>query len=210
LWADKTTPTAEAVVNIREVIAKLQEVAEDLPDGLDSEVEIHICNGHDNPGLRTTSVDVDAVWIMDDKMQIQKQAFASIQGHPHRDEGSRQTTPLTMEIGRVAEKWATEQREAKESSAPRDIVKVKTHDEEYVLVPWPDGAYVKLPYVAGRPLLPGAPNATRAGCTCDPERNNYGRGYQQNEDGVEMVVKDGCPVHLRVEGPLEPDQQTEG
>jgi hypothetical protein len=204
LWADETTPSAEAVVNIREVIAKLQEVADDLPDGLDSEVEIHICNGHDNPGLRTTSVDVDAVWVMDGKMQIQKQALASIQGHPHRDEGSRQTTPLTMEVDKVAEKWA------EENPAPINIIKVKTHNEEYVLVPWPEGTYVKLPYVAGRPLLPGAPNATQAGCTCDPERNNYGRGYQRNEDGMEMVVKDGCPVHLRVEGPVEPNQQTEG
>jgi hypothetical protein len=210
LCADETTPTAEAAVNIREVIEKLQEVAGDLPDGLDSEVEIHICNGHNNPGLRTTSVEVDAVWIMDDKMCIQKQALASIQGHPHRDEGSGQTRPLTMEIDNVAEKWAIEQQEAEESSASKDIIRVKTDDDEYVLVPWSEGTYVKLPYVAGRPLLPGASNATEAGCTCDPERNNYGRGYQRNEDGVEMVVKDDCPVHLQVEGPVDPDQQTEG
>ena len=31
-------------MNIRDVINKLQEVATQLPDGLDSEVRIHICN----------------------------------------------------------------------------------------------------------------------------------------------------------------------
>ena len=72
-------------MNIREVIEKLQEIAEDLPDGLDSEVEIHIWNGHSGPGLRTTSVEVDAVWIVDDKMRFRKQALASIQGQLHRD-----------------------------------------------------------------------------------------------------------------------------
>jgi hypothetical protein len=205
-----TAATVEAAVNIREVIEKLQEIAEDLPDGLDSEVEIHIWNGHSGPGLRTTSVEVDAVWIVDDKMRFRKQALASIQGQLHRDEDSGQAPPLTMEIDDVVEESATEQHRAGESSASKEIIRVKRSDEEYVLLPWSEGTYVKLPYVAGRPLLPGAPNATEAGCTCDPERNNHGRGYQRNEDGVEMVVEDDCPVHLRVEGPVDPDQQAQG
>jgi hypothetical protein len=204
-----TAATVEAAVNIREVIEKLQEVAEDLPDGLDSEVEIHIWNGHSGSGLRTTSVEVDAVWIVDDKMRFRKQALASIQGQLHRDEGRGQTPPLTMEIDDVVQESATEQ-EAGESAASKEILKVKTVDEEYVLVPWSEGTYVKLPYVAGMPLLPGARNAIEAGCTCDPERNNYGRGYQRNEDGVEMVVDDDCPVHLRVEDPVDPEQQAQG
>src|SRR3954467_3763237 len=98
-----TAATVEAAVNIREVIEKLQEVAEDLPDGLDSEVEIHICNDHSGPGLRTTSVEVDAVGIVDDTMRFRKQALAAIQGQLHRDEGSGQGPPLTMDSDDIVE-----------------------------------------------------------------------------------------------------------
>jgi hypothetical protein len=115
-----------------------------------------------------------------------------------------------MEIDDFMEESANEQQEAGESSASKEIIRVKTADEEYVLLPWPDGTYVKLPYVAGMPLLPGAPNATKAGCICDPERNNHGRGYQRNEDGVEMAIEDDCPVHARVEGVVDPNQQAQG
>lgn len=194
-------------MNIREVIEKLQEIAEDLPDGLDSEVEIHICNGHDAPGLRTISVEVNPVWTMDQKTLTPKRSFASIQGHPHRDGSGVQTTPIMSEIDDVVEKWTTEQQETGGRSPSVDIIRVKTDDEEYVLLPWSEGTYVKLPYVAGMPLLPGAANATEAGCTCDPERNNYGRGYRHGDDGVEMAVKDNCPVHLRVKGPADPDSE---
>lgn len=192
-------------MNIREVIEELHKVAADLPEGFDSEVEVHICNGHDAPGLRTLSVEVHPVRVMDKTMIVVKQGLASIQGHPHRDEGSGQTVPMTAEIDDLVEKWTAEQRDGGRS-ASEDITRIKTDDEEYALLPWPDGTYVKLPYVAGIPLLPGALNATEAGCTCSPERNNYGRGYRQTDDGVEMVVKDDCPVHLRVEGPPDPDQ----
>jgi hypothetical protein len=203
--------TLEAAVNIREVIEKLQEVATNLPNGLDTEVEIQICNGHDAPALRTTSVEVNAVWVIDEEMHTTKEAFAQIQGqgHPHRDEGSGEAMPMTAQIDDLVEKWATEEQETGEQPAPRDMIRVKTDDEEYVLLPWPGGTYVKLPYVAGAPLLPGAPNATEAGCTCSPERNNYGRGYRPRDDGVEMVVEDDCPVHLKVEGPADPDQQAQ-
>lgn len=199
--------TLEAAVNIREVIEKLQEVATNLPNGLDTEVEIHVCNGHDAPGLRTTSVEVNAVWMIDEEMRPTKAAFAQIQGHPHRDEGSGETMPMTAQIDDLVEKKATEKQETGEQSASSDMIRVKTDDEEYVLLPWPEGTYVKLPYVAGAPLLPGAPNATEAGCTCSPERNNYGRGYRRGDDGVEMAVEDDCPVHLKVKGPVDPDQQ---
>lgn len=200
----------EAAVNIREVIEKLQEVATNLPNGLDTEVEIQICNGHDAPGLRTTSVEVNAVWMIDKEMRTPKEAFAQIQGHPHRDEGSGKTMPMTAQIDDLVENWATEEQETGEQSASRDMIRIKADDEEYVLLPWGEGTYVKLPYVAGVPLLPGAPNATEAGCTCSPERNNYGRGYRWGDDGVEVAVKDDCPVHLRVEGPVDPDQQVQG
>ena len=57
-----------------EVIEKLQEVATNLPNGLDTEVEIQICNGHDAPGLRTTSVEVNAVWMIDEEMAAERAA----------------------------------------------------------------------------------------------------------------------------------------
>lgn len=194
--------TVEAAVNIREVIEKLQEVAADLPDGLDSEVEVHICNGHDNPGLRTTSVEVDPVWLVDGETYAPKQGRAQICGHPHRDAGSGRTTPLTSQIDDLGDEWSAEQ------PASRNPIRVKTDDEEYVLLPWSEGTYLRLPYVAaGVPLLPGAPNAIEAGCTCSPERNNYGRGYRHADDGVEMTVEDDCPVHLRVSGPAGPDSE---
>ena len=197
-------------MNIREVIEKLQEVAANLPNGLDSEVEIHICNGHDAPGLRTASVEVDTAWLVNEKTYDPKEGFAQISGHPHRDEGSGQVMPVTSQIDDLVEKWATEQQETGGRSASGDMIRVKTDDEEYVLLPWPAGGYIKLPYVAGMPLLPGARNATEAGCTCSPERNNYGRGYRHGDDGVEVAVKDDCPVHLRIEGPIDPDQQSQG
>jgi hypothetical protein len=210
LWTTGAAATVEAAVNIREVIEDLQQVAANLPDGLESEVEIYICNGHDAPGLRTSSVEVHPVWVMDNEMRTTKRALARIQGHPHLDEGSGETTPLTMKVDDVIEKWAAEEEEAGEDSAAWDMIRIKTDDEEYVLLPWSEDTYLKLPYVARMPLLPGARNATEAGCTCDPERNNYGRGYMWKDDGVEMVVKDDCPVHLRVKGPIDPDQQAQG
>jgi len=199
--------TVEAAMNIREVINKLQEVAAQLPDGLDSEVEIHICNGHDAAGLRTTSIEVNWVSVLKEGTLLPERSVAQIQGHPHRDEGSGQTTPIMSQIDDLVEEWATEQQDTGDQPGSEDIIRVKTDDEEYVLLPWSEDTYLKLPYVNGMPLLPGAPKATDAGCSCDPERNNYGRGYRHADDGVEMAVKDDCPVHLRVSGPADPDSE---
>jgi hypothetical protein len=207
LEADEPAATVEAAVNIREVIDKLQEVATNLPDGLDSEVEIQICNGHDHPWLTTTSLEVNVVWRIDEKTRTTKQALAQIQGYPHRDEGSGDIMAMTAQIDDLIEGRPTEQQETGEDSASRSMIRVRTDAEEYVLLPWSEGMYLKLPYVAGAPLLPGAPNATEAGCTCSPEQNNYGRGYRPRDDGVEMAVKDDCPVHVKVEGPMDVNQQ---
>jgi hypothetical protein len=81
---------------------------------------------------------------------------------------------------------------------------VKTDNEEYTLLPLSEGIFVKLPFIEGRPLLPGRPDAVEAGCTCNPERNNYGFGHPY-DDGVQMVVKDDCPIHPHVTGPADPD-----
>src|SRR5436305_12217561 len=152
--------TVEAARHIREVINKLQEVAAQLPDGLDSEVEIHICNGHDAAGLRTTSIEINWVSVLKGGTLLPERSVAQIQGHPHRDEGSGQTTPIMSQIDDLVEEWATVQQDTGDQPGSEDIIRVKTDDEEYVLLPWSEDTYLKLPYVNGMPLLPGAPKAT--------------------------------------------------
>ena len=68
-------------MNIREVIEKLQEMATRLPDGLDSEVRIAICNAQD-PGLVTPSIEVDTMATVDRKTSAVKESFAIVQGTP--------------------------------------------------------------------------------------------------------------------------------
>ena len=190
-------------MNIREVIEKLQQVAEQLPDGFDSEVRVHICNGQE-PGLMTPSIEVDTT--QNQKTLAVWGGFAIVQGHPHRDEGSGKTAPLISEIDDLVEKWASEQQEAEGRSASPNLIRVTTDYEDYMLLPLTDGKYAKLAFAGGRPLLPGHPNAVKAGCICDPVRNNHGWG-RRHESGVQVVIKDGCPVHPKVTGPVDPDSE---
>jgi hypothetical protein len=193
----------EAAVNIREVIKKLQQVAEQLPDGLDSEVRVHICNGQ-QPGLMTPSIEVDTT--QNQKTLAVRGDFAIVQGHPHRDEGSGNTAPMISEIDDLVEKWASEQQGAQGRSTSPSLIRVKTDHEDYMLLPLTDGKYAKLAFAGGRPLLPGHPNAVKAGCICDPVRNNHGWG-RRHESGVQVVIKDGCPVHPKITGPVDPDSE---
>jgi hypothetical protein len=41
-------------------------------------------------------------------------------------------------------------------------------------------------------LVPGSDQAIAAGCTCSPERNNYGRGIDQPDGHVILIVADHC------------------
>ncbi|MGH3710537.1 MAG: hypothetical protein ACRDRQ_21075 [Pseudonocardiaceae bacterium] len=193
-------------VNIREVIEKLHEVATRLPDGLDSEVQVHICNGTD-PGLMTPSIEVDTMWAQNQETLAVSSSFAVIQGHPHRDESNPPTRPATAEIDDLVEKWAADQRGVQNGAGRADLIKLRSSEGEYALLPCSDGRFVKFTLVDGQlQYLPGAPDAVAAGCLCDPGRNNNGRGHRR-DGAVQMVIKDGCPLHPKIEGPVDPDDE---
>jgi hypothetical protein len=193
-------------LNIREVIEKLQEMAGRLPDGLDSEVQVHICNQNE-PGVMTPSIEVDTMWTYNQKTGALSGGCAIVQGHPHRDKGSSTTTPMTAEIDDLVEKWAADLRGVDAESWTRMVTVTSPEGEEYVLVPSSDGKFVKLTLLDGAlQYPPGSPHALEAGCICDPERNNYGRG-RWGGDAVQMVIKDGCPLHPKIESPIDPDSE---
>lgn len=193
-------------MNIREVIEKLHEVATQLPDGLDSEVQVHLCNGHD-PGVMTPSIEVDTMWIQSAETLAVSSGFAIVQGHPHRDGGGSTTRPVTAEIEDLVEKWAADQRGVEGGNSGADPITLRAGDEEYALLPCSDGRFVKFALVDGKlQFPPGAPDAVAAGCICDPGRNNHGRGHRQGGT-VHVVIKDGCPLHPKIEGPVDPDSE---
>jgi hypothetical protein len=194
------------VVNIREVIEKLQEMAARLPDGLDSEVQVHICNGPE-PGLMTPSIEVDTMWRQSAETLTVSGGFAIIQGHPHRDEGDSMTRPAIAEIDDLVQKWAADQRGVPDGASRADLIRLRSAEGEFALLPCSDGRFVKFSLADGQlEFLPGAPDAVAAGCLCDPERNNYGRGHRR-DGAVQMVIKDGCPRHPKIDGPVDPDDE---
>lgn len=191
-------------MNIRGVIEKLQEMAERLPDGLDSEVQVHICN-QDEPGVMTPSIEVDTMWTYNQKTGALTGGFAIVQGHPHRDQGGSTTKPVTAEIDDLVERWAADLRGIQAGAGSQMATMTSPEGEKYLLVPSSDGKFVKLALADGALRYPpGSPQAVEAGCLCDPERNNFGRG-RWGGDAVQMVIKDGCPLHPKIEGPLDPD-----
>lgn len=102
-------------MNIREVIERLHEVAAQLPEGLDSEGRVHICNGS-GPGLMTSSIEVDTMWIQNTETLAVSDCFAIVQGHPHRDESDSTVRPATAEIDDLVEKWAADLRGVEDGS----------------------------------------------------------------------------------------------
>ena len=76
--------------------------------------------------------------------------------------------PLTSQIDDLVEKWAADQ--PKEGTGKAGPIRVKTDDEEYMLLPYSDDRFVKPIFIDGVPLLPGSRFAVDAGCICDPER----------------------------------------
>jgi hypothetical protein len=57
---------------------------------------------------------------------------------------------------------------------------------------------------------PGSKAATRAGCTCDPDKNHYGRGEPfTNAAGREnrrVYIALYCPMHSEFKAPRDPEQ----
>lgn len=56
----------------------------------------------------------------------------------------------------------------------------------------------------GKLVFPGSDEAIAAGCTCNPDRNNYGFGSLQPNDHIILIVRDDCPIHELVSGPVDP------
>ena len=117
-------------MNIREVIEKLHEGAAQLPDGLNSEVQVHICNGND-PGLMTPSIEVDTMWTHNEQTLALSGGFAIVQGHPHRGEDDSTTRPVTAEIDARVEKWAADQHGVEGRPGRSDLIRLSSAEGEY-------------------------------------------------------------------------------
>jgi hypothetical protein len=129
-------------MNIREVIEKLQEMASRLPNGLDSEVQVHICN-QGEPGVMTPFIDVDTMWTYHEKTGALAGGFAIVQGHPHRDVGNSATMSITAEIDDLAQQWAADLRGVDTVGAASIVTVTSPDGEEYLLLPSSDGKFVK-------------------------------------------------------------------
>lgn len=198
-------------MNIREVIERLDQVAAELPAGLDSEVRVHICNGHDAPGFMTPSIEVDMMWVQDERTLEAKDSFAIIQGHPHLDEDVEGSTtrPLTMNVDDVVQQWAAEQAGdvspavgRRDRTADLDFVVDPDTGTRFVVLHRPGQTSIKLELGDDGTIRysPGAADSVAAGCTCDPGRNNQGVGGLRDDSRV-FIIKDGCPLHEQIDPP---------
>jgi hypothetical protein len=71
-------------VNIRETIEVLSGIADVLPDGLDTEVVVHLCIGPDCPVVVTREFVLEIEHTIDVLDGQQRSATAVIAVHPHR------------------------------------------------------------------------------------------------------------------------------
>ncbi|WP_028924528.1 hypothetical protein [Pseudonocardia acaciae] len=199
-------------MNIREVIEGLREVADRLPDGMDSQVRIHVCHGHDS-GTLIKSIQVDSMAEQNRETFEIIDAYAIVQGHPHLDDrpGGSTLRPVTMDIEKVVQRWADEgPGDAPKEPDPSNLPSIDyTEDPEtgvrYILLRSQGVMYVKMELDANGKIryLPGSPDAVAAGCTCDPERNNHGAGMADLGEGggVQFVYRNSCPLHQHVRWP---------
>jgi hypothetical protein len=166
-------------VKIGELIEQLSAAAAELPEGLDSEVHVHICRGRDAFSIVTKEVTVDT-----------SVKVALVQGHPHRDDGQTVHRPVAMgvddELARLVENP-----DARTEDPPSSVV-IQVDETKGYRVPLRSD---------GKILAPGHVDALRVGCLCDPEKNNFGRGHERGSN-VALIFKDDCPVHQTVTLPL--------
>jgi hypothetical protein len=165
-------------VNIREAIEQLTAVAEELPDGLESQVKVHLCHGDHAEGVITAQVEV-----------YEAGGFAAVRGHPHLDEGNTVVRPLLMgvdaELARIA--------------AGRPVRPGFPLDAG-------DGTAIRMPVDdRQKPMLPGSPGALAEGCTCDPGLNRLALKMARTPDQerppgaeVQLTFDPDCPFHTRM------------
>lgn len=200
-------------MNIREVIEGLREVADRLPDGMESQVRIHICHAHD-AGTLIRSIQVDSMFEQNRETFEVTDSYAIVQGHPHLDErpGGSTLRPVTMDIEQVVQRWAAEgPGDAPKEPDPSNLPVIDyTEDADtgtrYILLRSKGIMYVKMELDTNGKIryLPGAPDAMAAGCTCDPVRNNHGAGMADagHGGGVQFVYRNSCPLHQHVRWPF--------
>jgi hypothetical protein len=197
-------------MNIREAIARLNEVADQLPTGLDTELRVHICNGSDKPGMVTPSIEVD--FMVEQHRDTGKVAgsYAIVQGHPHRDPNPEGSTlrPVTMDADDVLQKWAEEYTggtTSRDSTTGWELVSDPATGKIFVVVKQTGGRKVRLEVGEGGKIRyrPGSAEAIAAGCTCDPVKNRNGEGAGIHDDHLRFITRNGCPVHELVDQPDE-------
>jgi hypothetical protein len=184
-------------MNLRDLVEAINNAAENLPDGLDSRVEVAICNGHDSAGLVTRVATVET----DPGGGRGTGSVFVVRGHPHDDPEAKAIRPAAMGADDALRRWTDESRLDPTSVLGPDDVPVREVLDD-AGVTWLElpgsrvGWRMRFRVDGGRPLLPGAARAIAYGCTCDPTKNDGGRGA--GEDGQAnrvFIYKRGCPVH---------------
>ena len=165
-------------VNVRELIDLLNQAAADLPDGLESTV----LNRGEEAGVLTKQVRV-ATGQRDEGPAAN---CLIVEGHPHAGDENMERRPVAMGVD------AELARLTSGDPLPRAAISVAIGDT---------GEGFRIPYgEGGKPILPGSPEAVAAGCICDPEDHDHGRGARSPDgDQVDMVTNDQCQIHRRVE-----------
>ena len=163
-------------MKIGELIELLTDAAAELPEGMDSEVHIHICRGRDAFSIVTKEVTVDT-----------SGSIALVQGHPHRDDGPTVRRPVAMGVDDELARLVADP-EARHEEPPSSLT-IQIDETKGYRVPLRSD---------GKILAPGHLDALRVGCLCDPEKNNFGRGLERSADNVALIFRDDCPVHQSV------------
>jgi hypothetical protein len=202
-------------VKIHELIEQLRAVAADLPNGLDSELRVHICNGSGEPALMIDSVEVHPMHQQDRETFEVYDSWAVVQAHPHLDKkpGGQVHRPMTMDVEDVVNRWAAElagaapPTPAASTSAEMEEVVDSDTGSRHMLLHRPGRKSVMLELDENGTIryLPGAPNSVADGCLCDPERNNHGMGRKSPHDNNRLLIfKDTCPLHPQIDRPADP------
>jgi hypothetical protein len=182
-------------VNIREMIEQLTATADGLPEGLDTPVRVHICNGHDAPSVNTAVADILPEQEMDVKtMRVRPGSTrVVVTVHPHSDDTSTTSRPVTMDVDdELARLVAGDVERLRPAAQLPPGTRAVTYGG------------MRIPFSeAGQPITPGSDEAITFGCLCDPVKNNRGRGADSDGEGIRFVQNKACPVHRPQPGDRE-------